>query len=136
MDIMLTVSYSLKIPSDEFFCSETGYIKEEMQEQLQKLFPNEMTLTENAVAKREHLIHSPLYENKNSMRCVSCGKWLYMPNKEHLQVSLEYCKVVKGIPLCPSCAWELEYDLKNEEFVRELKEKRYKDSENTIQKKE
>ncbi len=34
MDIMLTISYSLKIPNDEFFCSETGYVKEEMQEQL------------------------------------------------------------------------------------------------------
>jgi hypothetical protein len=30
--------------------------------------------------------------------------------------------MVKGIPLCPSCAWELEADLENEAFVQKLKE--------------
>jgi hypothetical protein len=59
-----------------------------------------------------------------------------LPDNYQLEELLEYCKVVKGIPLCPSCAWELEFDLKNEKFVQKLKEKRYKDSENTIQKRE
>lgn len=124
MDIMLTVSYTLKIPKDKFFCSETGYVKEEMRERLERLFPEEIALTEDTIARREHLIHYPLHENKNSLRCASCGKWLYMPGKEYLQASLEYCKMVKEIPLCSSCAWELEADLENEEFVRKLREKR------------
>lgn len=84
MDIMLTVSYSVKIPKDEFFNSENGYVKEEMRRQLERLFPEEIALTENTVAQREHLIHAPL---------------------------------------CSSCAWELEADFKNEEFVKKLREK-------------
>lgn len=124
MNIMLTVSYSLKISEDEFFGSETGYVKEEMQEQMEKIFPKEITLTDSVVAQREQLIHYPLYENKNCLRCVSCGKWLRMPNKECLSlVSLEDCKMIKGIPLCSSCAWELEIDMEDESFVQKLKEK-------------
>lgn len=121
MDILLTVSYSLKIPKEKFFHPENGYVKEEIREQLEKLFPEEFVLAEDAVAQREHLIHNPLIENKNCLRCASCGKWLYMPGKEYLPGGLEYCKVVKEIPLCSSCAWELEKDMENEEFVRELK---------------
>nr|MDE7477720.1 hypothetical protein [Lachnospiraceae bacterium] len=82
----------------------------------------EIVLTENLSAQREHLIHAPLYENKNALRCASCGKWLYMPGKEDRQECLEYCKMVKDIPLCSSCAWEQEADMKNEEFVQKLKE--------------
>lgn len=111
MDIMLTVSYSLKIPKDEFFHPENGEVNKEMREKLEKLFPEEIALTENVVAQKEHLIHYPLRENKNCLRCASCGKWLYMPGREYLPVSLEYCKVVKEIPLCSSCAWELEKDM-------------------------
>lgn len=84
MDIMLTVSYSVKIPKDEFLNSENGYVKEEMRRQLERLFPEKIALTENTVAQREHLIHAPL---------------------------------------CSSCAWELEADFKNEEFVKKLREK-------------
>lgn len=123
MDLMLTVSYSLKVPKDEFFYTEKGYIKEEMQKQLEKAFPKKIILKQDVAAKREHLIYYPLHENKNSLRCASCGKWLYMPEKENLQVCLEYCKTVKEIPLCPSCAWELEADLEDEEFLWKLKEK-------------
>ncbi|MDE6232601.1 MAG: hypothetical protein K2M60_04540 [Lachnospiraceae bacterium] len=123
MDIMLTVSYSLNIPKDEFFHPETGDVKVEMIEQLEKLFPKEIALTEDAVAQRKNLIHYPLIENKNSLRCASCGNWLYMPGKEYLPVCLEYCKMVKEIPLCSCCAWELEADLNDEEFVRQLREK-------------
>lgn len=54
---------------------------------------------------------------------ASCGKWLYMPGKEYLPGSLEYCKVVKEIPLCSSCAWELEKDMEDEEFARKLKKR-------------
>lgn len=122
MDIMLTVSYSLKIPKEDFFHSKDG-VKREVMEQLEKLFPQEIVLAEDSVAQREHLIHYPMHENKNSLRCASCGKWLYMPGKELLQVCLEYCKMVKDIPLCSSCAWELEADLKDEEFVQKLREK-------------
>lgn len=92
MDIMLTVSYSVKIPKDEFFNSENGYVKEEMRRQLERLFPEEIALTENTVAQREHLIHASLHENKNALKCAFCGKWLYMPGEEHSQVCLEYCK--------------------------------------------
>ena len=34
MDIMLTVSYTLKIPGDKFFCPGTGKVKEEIKGQL------------------------------------------------------------------------------------------------------
>lgn len=122
MDIMLTVSYSLKIPKDEFFHPENGEVNKEIREKLKKLFPEEIALTENVVAQKEHLIHYPLRENKNCLRCASCGKWLYMPGREYLPVSLEYCKVVKEIPLCSSCAWELEKDMENEEFVQKFME--------------
>lgn len=122
MDIMMTVSYSLKIPEDEFFHSENRDARGKMREQLEKLFPKEIVIMEDTVAKREHLVHYPLLENKNCLRCASCGKWLYMPGKEHLVEGLEYCKMVKEIPLCPSCAWELEADMKNDEFVQKLKE--------------
>ena len=74
-------------------------------------------------AHREHRICHPLVENSNCLRCVSCGMWLYMPGKEDLPVCLEDCKMVKQIPLCPSCAWELEKDMENEEFVRKLRER-------------
>lgn len=124
MDIMLTVSYSVEILEDEFFCPETGYVKEEMQKRLEQLFPEKIKLTGNAVAQRQQMIHFPLYENKNALRCASCGKWLYMPEKEYLPVGLEPCKVVEEIPLCPSCAWELEQDLKDKDFVWKLTEKR------------
>lgn len=124
MDIMLTVSYSVEISKDEFFCRETGYVTEEMQKRLEQLFPEKIKLTGNAVAQRQQMIHCPLYENKNALRCASCGKWLYMPEKEYLPAGLEPCKMVKEIPLCPSCAWELEQDLKDEDFVWKLTEKR------------
>ena len=81
-------------------------------------------MTEDAADVREHLITYPLHENKNSLRCTSCGKWLYMPGKEYLPVSLDYCRMVKGIPLCTGCAWELEPDLENEEYVQKLRKKR------------
>ena len=122
MDVMITVGYCLKIPREAFFSSENGYEKEEMREQLEKSFPKEIALTENAVAQREYLIYHPLVENKNCLRCVSCGKWLYMPGKEHLSVLLDHCKMVKGIPLCSSCAWELEADMENEGFDEKLRE--------------
>ena len=99
MDIMLTVSYSLKISKDDFFHPETGIVNEEMREKLEKLFPQEIALTEDTVAQREHLSHLPLYENKNCLRCASCGKWLYMPGKEYLAEGLDYCKMKKEIPL-------------------------------------
>lgn len=121
MDIMLTVSYCLKIQRDEFYCPENGHVKEEIEEQLENMFPKEVILTNNLTAQREHLMHIPLQENKNCLRCASCGKWLYMPGKEYLQEGLEYCRMVKNIPLCPSCAWELESDMQNEEFVQKLK---------------
>lgn len=124
INIMLTVSYSLEIPEDEFFRSESGEVREEMEEHLERLFPEEITLTGHAAARREHLIHYPLHEGDNALRCVSCGKWLCMPGKEYLPVSLDYCKMVKEIPLCTSCAWELEADMENEMFVRRLREKR------------
>lgn len=123
MDIILTVSYSLKIPKGDFFQSENGNMRADMRKRLNELFPEEVVLTEGAVAQREHLVHFPLAENKNALRCASCGKWLYIPGKESLPVYLEFCKEVKGLPLCPNCAWELEKDLENEEFVRELREK-------------
>lgn len=122
INIMLTVSYSLEIPRDEFFQSGNGRVKEEMEEQLEKLFPKEIVLTGHIAAQREHLFHYPLHENKNALRCASCGKWLYMPGKEYLPVSLDCCKMVKGILLCTSCAWELEADMENEMFVRKLME--------------
>lgn len=124
INIMLTVSYSLEIPRDEFFQSGNGEVREEMEEQLEKLFPKEIVLAGHAAAKREHLIHYPLLENKNALRCASCGKWLYMPGKEYLPVSLDYCKMAREIPLCPSCAWELEADMENEMFVRKLMEQK------------
>lgn len=123
MDLMITVSYSLKIPRDDFFRAESGTIKAEIEEQLEKLFPAELALALDTAAQREHRICYPLVENRNCLRCASCGMWLYMPGKEDLPVCLEYCRMVKQIPLCPSCAWELEKDLENEEFVRKLREK-------------
>lgn len=48
MDIMLTVSYSVKIPKDEFLNSENGYVKEEMRRQLERLFPEEILSPEIA----------------------------------------------------------------------------------------
>lgn len=119
---MLTVSYSLEIPRDEFFHSENGSVREDMEKRLDKLFPEEIVLTENVAARREHLIHYPLSEYQNALRCASCGKWLYMPGKEYLPVSLDYCKMVREIPLCSSCAWELEADMKNESFVQRLRD--------------
>ncbi|NBK93556.1 hypothetical protein D5278_16500 [bacterium 1XD21-13] len=136
MDIMLTVSYSLKIPRDQFFNSKNGYVKAEIRKQLEKLFPKEISLLEDTVAQREHLIHMPLYENKNSLKCASCGKWLYMPEKEFSQACLEYCKIVKDIPLCPSCAWELEADFKNEEFIQKLRKKSVKSNGDTFAEKD
>lgn len=121
LDIMLTISYSLKISKERFFHPESGEVRVEMEEQLEKLFPEEIMLSGDIAAKREHLIHSPLIENRNCLRCAFCGKWLYMPGKEYLPASLDYCKMVKEISLCSSCAWELEKDMENEEFVRKLK---------------
>lgn len=122
MDIMLTVSYCINIPRDEFLQAESGEVNEEMMKRLETLFPKEIALTKEVVAQREHLIHYPLIENKNSLRCACCGRWLYMPKREYLPASLEYCQMVEGIPLCPSCAWELEADMKNEAFVQKLRE--------------
>lgn len=119
---MLTVSYSLKLPRDEFY-SEKGDVKEKMEAQLEALFPEEIVLTKDSVTQREHMAYYPLIEKKNALKCASCGKWLYIQGKEDLPVCLEYCKMVKEIPLCPSCAWELEADLENEEFVWKLREK-------------
>lgn len=121
---MLTVSYALDIPKDEFFQLENGEVRETIEDQLEKLFPKEIALTENASAQREHLIHYPLHEDKNALRCASCGKWLYLPGKEYFPAGLDYCKMVKNIPLCFSCAWELEKDMENEMFVRKLMEQR------------
>ena len=72
MNIMLTVSYAIDIPRDAFFHADHGAVKEEIMERLEALFPREITLTENADAHRTHLIHYPLIENKNSLRCASC----------------------------------------------------------------
>lgn len=123
MDMMLTVSYSLKIPREDYFDAESGHIRAEIEEQLEKLFPTKIALTADVAANREHLISYPLVENQNCLRCASCGRWLYMPGKEDLPACLEPCRMVKQIPLCSSCAWELEKDLENEEFVCKLREK-------------
>lgn len=124
MDIVLTISYSLNIPRDEFFDPQSRCVTEKMRERLEAVFPQELTLTADTTAKREHLYHFPLYEGKNSLKCASCGKWLYMPGKEEYMLAcLECCKMVKDIPLCPGCAWELEKDLDDEKFVQELRKK-------------
>ena len=122
MNIMLTVSYCIDIPKEDFFYVESGEVKEEIMERLETLFPKEIALTKEVAAQREHLIHYPLMEGKNSLRCASCGRWLYMPEREYLPVCLEYCQMVEGIPLCSSCVWELEADMKNEAFVQKLRE--------------
>lgn len=119
---MLTVGYCIDIPKEDFFHTESGEVNEEIMERLETLFPKEIALTKEVSAQREHLIHYPLMEGKNCLRCTCCGKWLYMPDKEYLPVSLEYCQIVKGIPLCSSCAWELEADMKNKAFVQKLRE--------------
>lgn len=84
MNIMLTVSYEIDIPRDAFFHAKSGVVNEEIMRRLETLFPKEIALTENADAHRTHVIHYPLLENKNSLRCASCKTWLYMPEKEYL----------------------------------------------------
>lgn len=42
MDIMLTVSYCINIPRDEFFETESGEVNEEIMERLETLFPKEV----------------------------------------------------------------------------------------------
>ena len=74
MDIMLTVSYSLKIPKEKFFHMGSGDVKEDVREELEKLFPEEIVLAGGAAAQREHLVHYPLIENQNCLRCASCGR--------------------------------------------------------------
>lgn len=123
MELIITVSYSLKIPREDYFEAESGTIKEEIEERLEALFPLELALTDKDTAHREHLISYPLIENHNCLRCASCGRWLYMPGKEYLPVCLDICKTVKQIPLCASCAWELEKDMEHEAFVQKLREK-------------
>lgn len=123
MDIMLTVSYALHIPREEFYEAGRGIPKEKMMRFLQEQFPKKIEFPQAGVtARREYLMHVPLNENGNALKCASCGKWLYPPGKEGQQVCLEYCKMIKGIPLCLSCAWELEFDLEDEKFVQKLRE--------------
>ncbi len=73
MNLMVTVSYALNIPRDDFFYAENGTIKEEIGEQLERLFPTEIVLAADVSAHREHRICYPLVENSNCLRCVSCG---------------------------------------------------------------
>lgn len=118
MDIMLTVSYSLTIPREKFFYPDEdprhGYPREEIKARLEELFPKKIMLAKDISAQREHLTHCPLYENGNALRCAACGKWLYMPGREDLPAHLERCTPVKGVSLCPSCAWELERDIRGQ----------------------
>ena len=93
MDIMLTVSYALRIPREEFFEAGRGIPKEKMMRFLQTQFPKKIEFPQAGVtAKREHLMHVPLTENQNALKCASCGKWLYPTGKEWQQMCLEYCK--------------------------------------------
>ncbi len=42
MNMMLTVSYCINIPRDEFFETESGEVNEEIAERLETLFPKEV----------------------------------------------------------------------------------------------
>lgn len=111
MDISLTVSYHVKIEKDAFFNPETGELNDEIEKQLEKLFSDKIELSEQNVAIKNYLSHYPLYEGKNCLRCAACGRWLYMPGKEDMAEGLDYCKIIKGISFCHSCAWELENEI-------------------------
>lgn len=121
MDIMLTVSYSLTIPEDAYFQPGTGIPKEEIKRQIEQQFPAAAVLG-GVTARREHLTTVPLYKGRNCLRCAACGRWLYLPGAEDLPTLLDPCRMVKDIPLCPSCAWELETDLQDDAFAQELRE--------------
>lgn len=111
MEISLTVSYKMEIDKDDFWDTETGKIKAEVKKQLEKMFPKELELSEDGHAIRKHISYVPLKEGKNCLKCASCGASLYIPGKEYLADGLEYCKMIKNVPFCNSCAWELKDEL-------------------------
>ena len=57
MDMMLTVSYSLKIPKDEFFYAESGRVKDEMKEQMEAFLPELKKKVEEASKQSEDFFH-------------------------------------------------------------------------------
>ena len=112
MEISLTVSYNVTIDKDEFWNPETGELNSEIERQLEKIFPKKIKLSDKDVTERNHISYYPLNEGKNCLRCVSCGKWLYIPGKSYMVEGLDYCKIIDEKPFCHSCAWELEADMR------------------------
>ena len=121
MDIVLTVSYSLTIPEDAYFQPGTSIPSEAVRQQLEQQFPAAVVLG-GVTARRDHLTTLPLREGCRFRRCAGCGRWLYLPGAEETPALLDPCRMVKGIPLCPGCAWELERDLQDEAFAQTLRE--------------
>lgn len=108
MEISLTINYKIEIDKDDFWDLETGKPKADMKESLNRYFPEKIALSKNSVTTRNHISYIPLKEGKNCLKCASCGMALYIPGKEYLAEGLDYCKIIKDIPFCHSCAWELE----------------------------
>lgn len=111
IEISLTVNYKIKIDKEKFWDSETGHPKTDIEERLSQYFPEEIILSTESLTTRNHISYIPLKEGKNCLKCAVCGTALYIPGKEYLAEGLEHCKMMKGIPFCHSCAWELENEL-------------------------
>lgn len=111
MEISLTVNYKVEIDKDDFYDSDTGELKTDIEKRLETFFPEVINLSQNDVTIRKHISYYPLLEKKNCLKCAACGTELYIPGKEHLIEGLDYSKMIKDVPFCHSCAWELENEI-------------------------
>lgn len=116
MEISLTVSYKVEMNKDDFWNPKTGKLNTDIEEQLDQYFPEEIILSQKSLTTRNYISYISLEEGKNCLKCASCGIALYIPGKEYLAEGLEHCKMMKDIPFCHSCAWELENEL--DDFIQ------------------
>ena len=110
MKIALTVNYILDVEDENvFYNSKTNKLLDSLKNELNGRFPEELALSENVKGVRNCLTYIPLSENRNYVRCDSCGKYLSI--SENLYLGLDCLTVIKGRNLCLGCKWELENEL-------------------------
>lgn len=103
MEVLLTVSYVLDTEKYDFWDKETGRPKTDVLGELEKQFPEELSLTNKTQGKRSRLSYMPL--GISSEKCPQCGRW--MTARPEYYSTLPISKEINGKAYCESCAYDI-----------------------------
>lgn len=115
--ILITVSYVVEAEIDDFFHNQ------EVKKNLKKRFPKKAKIAENLYAKRQHLSHIIIdYPNANLMKCPICKCFITDSTKPNYVYTIQKAVELEGVTMCSSCAWELDFDVKNGRTIESILE--------------